>query len=195
MTQTEASFSAVQQRARLRDGDPDTIRDALLELMPVVRRWLHHLLGKTADLDDATQEVLIELAKFLPRFEGRSKLTTAAHTITVRIAYRYFRARTLVPLEAMPDIVDREANVDDRVMAREALARLQRCLERIPAKRRVAFVLCAIEGLSPTEAAERAGTTALAMRCRLLWARREVARMLRSDPYLAAWLPAEEDDR
>ena len=87
-----------------------------------------------------------------------------------------------------------EANVDDRVMAREALARLHRCLQRIPAKRRVAFVLCAIEGLSPTEAAERAGTTALAMRCRLLWARREIARMLRSDPYLAAWLPAEEGE-
>ncbi len=173
--------------------DADAVRDTLLELLPDVRRWLHHLLGKTPELDDATQEVLIELAKFLPRFEGRSKLTTAAHTITVRVAYRYFGRRD-VPLEAVPDLVDSGSTLDDRMMAREALARLQRCLQRLPAKRRVAFVLCAIEGLSPAEAAQRAGTSALAMRCRLLWARREVARMLRGDPYLAAWLPAEEGE-
>jgi RNA polymerase sigma factor (sigma-70 family) len=188
------SHAGAESAARLRTGDPDAIRDALLELLPDVRRWLHHLLGKTPDLDDATQEVLVELAKFLPTFEGRSKLTTAAHTITVRVAYRYFGARVVVPLESVPDLVDPEANIDDRVMAREALARLQRCLQRLPAKRRIAFVLCAIEGLTPTEAAERAGTSALAMRCRLLWARREIARMLRTDPYLAAWLPAEGDE-
>ena len=177
--------------ARLRDGDPDAVRDALRELLPDVRRWLYHLLGKTPDLDDATQDVLVELAKFLPRFEGRAKLSTVAHTITVRIAYRYFRTRDAIAFEPMPELADPESNVDDRVMAREALARLQRCLCRLPAKRRVAFVLCAIEGLTSAEAAERAGTSALAMRCRLLWARREVARMLRGDPYLAAWLPAE----
>jgi DNA-directed RNA polymerase specialized sigma24 family protein len=73
-------------------------------------------------------------------------------------------------------------------MAREALTRLHRSLQRIPAKRRIAFVLCAIEGMTPTEAAHVAGTTALAMRCRLLYARREVARMLEHDPYLSRWI-------
>jgi len=180
---------------RLRAGDPDAIRDALRELMPDVRRWLLHLLGKSPDLDDATQEVLVELARFLPRFEGRAKLSTVAHTITVRVAYRHYGRRETVSLESVPEPVDRAMDVDDRVMAREALARLQRCLSRLPAKRRVAFVLCAIEGLSPTEAAERAGTSAIAMRCRLLWARREIARMLGSDPYLAAWLPGQEVER
>lgn len=192
-----ASVEDAARVARLRAGDPDAVRDALRGLLPDVRRWLVHLLGKTPDLDDATQEVLVELAKFLPRFEGRAKLSTVAHTITVRVAYRHFGSHDSVSLESMPDLVDPEAAIDDRVMAREALARLQRCLRRLPAKRRIAFVLCAIEGLTAAEAAERAGTSALAMRCRLLWARREVARMLRGDPYLAAWLPVEgkEDAR
>jgi RNA polymerase sigma-70 factor (ECF subfamily) len=182
--------------ARLRDGDPDAVRDALREILPYVRRWLTHLLGRSPDLDDATQEVLVELAKFMPRYEGRAKLTTVAHTITVRVAYRFFgTARDTVPLESVPDRPDTSANVDDRAMAREALARLQRCLKKLPAKRRVAFVLCAIEGLTPTEAADCAGTTAIAMRCRLLWARREIERMLRGDPYLALWIAAEEGER
>ena len=164
----------------LRAGDRDAIHGALREQLPIVRRHLMRLLGRSPDLDDATQEVLVELARFLPRFEGRSKLSTAVHQITVRVAYRYFEQPREVALESVPDLAEHGA-LEERVAAREALAKLQRCLRRMPAKRRVAFVLCAIEGMTPTEAAEVAGTTALAMRCRLLWARREVARMLGGD--------------
>ncbi len=181
---------------RLRAGDPDAVREALQALLPRVRRWLYRLLGRTADLDDATQDALAEIAAFLPRFEGRSKLETAAYQITVRVAYRYFRSAGR-PAEVAIDLVpEPRATGDDaeaRVMAREALARLHRCLERLPAKRRVAFVLCAIEGLAPSEAARIAGTTAIAMRCRLTYARREVARMLKGDPYLARWLHPEQE--
>ena len=176
--------------ALLRAGDPDAIRDALRELLPLVRRWLFRLLGRSADLDDATQEALAEIARFLPRFEGRSTLETAAHRITVRVAYRYFGASQETSLELVPELVDPEC-MESQIMAREALARLHRCLERLPARRRVAFVLCAIEGMTPTEASRVAGTTALAMRCRLIHARREVARMLKDDPYLARWIDQE----
>jgi len=178
--------------ALLRSGDPDAVRDTLRALLPHVRRWLFRLLGRSPDLDDATQEALAEIAAFLPRFEGRSKLETAAHQITVRVAYRYFAKAVEVSLELVPELVDLSSNAESRVMAREALARLQRCLARMPAKRRVAFVLCAVEGFTPTEASRIAGTTALAMRCRLTYARREITRMLRGDPYLARWLRAKE---
>jgi RNA polymerase sigma-70 factor (ECF subfamily) len=178
--------------ALLRAGDPDAVRDALRALLPHVRRWLFRLLGRSPDLDDATQEALTEIAAFLPRFEGRSKLETAAHQITVRVAYRYFGKRQDVPLDLVPELVDVGGSGEARVMAREALARLQRCLARMPAKRRVAFVLCAIDGFTPSEAARIAGTTALTMRCRLLYARREITRMLKHDPYLARWLRDEE---
>ncbi|MBV8758571.1 MAG: RNA polymerase sigma factor [Deltaproteobacteria bacterium] len=168
--------------------DADATRDTLRALLPHVRRWLVRLLGRSPDLDDATQDALTEIARFLPRFEGRSKLETAAHKITVRVAYRYFRTRKEVALEAVPEPIDPETAADERLLAREALARLQRALRRLPAKRRMAFALCAIEGKTPTEAAELAGTTAVAMRCRLVWARREVARLLDKDPYLAPYL-------
>ena len=166
----------------------DATRDTLRALLPHVRRHLVRLLGRSPDLDDATQEALTEIARFLPRFEGRSKLETAAHTITLRVAYRYFGRAREVGLESVPELVS--ADTESRLHAREALARLQRCLRKLPDKRRVAFVLCAIEGLTPSEAAEVAGTSAVVMRCRLLWARRELARMLEHDPYLAPYLEA-----
>lgn len=164
----------------------DATRDTLRALLPHVRRHLMRLLGRSPDLDDATQEALTEIAQFLPRFEGRSKLETAAHTITLRVAYRYFGRTREVGLESVPELVS--ADTESRLQAREALARLQRCLRKLPDKRRAAFVLCAIEGLTPSEAAKVAGTSAVVMRCRLLWARRELARMLEHDPYLAPYL-------
>ena len=177
----------------------DATRDTLRALLPHVRRWLVRLLGRSPDLDDATQDALTEIARFLPRFEGRSKLETAAHKITVRVAYRYFRTRApaQVALESVPEPISIEAAADERLLAREALARLQRALRRLPAKHRMTFALCAIEGLTPTEAAELAGTSAVAMRCRLVWARREIARMLDGDPVLAPYLqrvPHAEDE-
>jgi RNA polymerase sigma factor (sigma-70 family) len=174
-------------------GDTDATRETLRELLPHVRRWLHRLLGSSPDLDDATQDALIEIAKFLPRFEGRSKLSTAAHQITVRVAYRYFKSSREVTLDEVPEVEAPPTHADTAIDAREALARLHRGLRRLPAKRRAAFVLCAIEGMSPTEAAKIAGTTAIAMRCRLLWARRELQRLLHADPYLAPWLAPEKE--
>jgi RNA polymerase sigma-70 factor (ECF subfamily) len=174
-------------------GDTDATRETLRELLPHVRRWLHRLLGNSPDLDDATQDALIEIATFLPRFEGRSKLSTAAHRITVRVAYRYFKSSRDVALADVPEVEGPRTDADTRIDAREALARLHRGLRRLPAKRRTAFVLCAIEGMSPTEAARVAGTTAIAMRCRLLWARRELQRLLNADPYLAPWLAQQQE--
>jgi RNA polymerase sigma factor (sigma-70 family) len=172
------------EAARLREDDPDVV---LRALVPQIRGWLYRLLGRSSDLDDATQEALVEIARFLPRFEGRSSLKTAAHRIVVRVAYRYFRTTNETSLELVPELVDPES-LESQMMAREALTRLHRSLQRIPAKRRIAFVLCAIEGMTPTEAAHVAGTTAIAMRCRLLYARRELARMLEHDPYLSRWI-------
>lgn len=162
----------------VRAGDVDALSDLLVELLPFVRHKLHRLLGPSADLDDAVQDALIELADALPRFEGRAKLTTFVHRIVVRVAYRHYgRRRGFVPFDegAMEDV---GLDPEETAMQREALARLHRVLAKLPEKRRVAFVLCEIEGLDPAEAAEVADTNALAMRTRLFHARSEVRRML-----------------
>ncbi len=150
----------------LRSGDPRTLEQVLRLLMPKVRRWLHRLLGPRADLDDATQDALVALAGALPTFRGDSKVTTFAHRITVRIAYKYFRKRSREEVLALVPPPADEIDPESRAMDREALRRLYRCLERLPEKRRVAFVLCCIEGLKPGEAAKLEGISSLAMRSR-----------------------------
>lgn len=174
--------------------DPDAER--LTEVLPLVRRLLHRLCWSPTDLDDLTQEVLIEVVRALPRFEGRAQLTTYVHTITVRVAYRWLaanaerRARSasleLLPAAEAPD-------PESHAMAREALRRLYRCLDKMSPKLRVAFLLCDVHGLDPGEAAAAEGVSSASIRVRLFRARREVRRRLAGDPFLARLMHAQED--
>ena len=160
--------------------------DVLSDLLPSVRRWMHRLLGAHGGMDDAVQDAMIEIARALPRFRGGSSLDTYAHRISIRVAARYWRKRRLneVSLELVPPLED---CIDPESLAaqRESLRRLYRCLQKLSSKRRIAFVLCDIEGYTPTEAAAVVGVRAATMRSRLRHARRELGRLLQGDPYLS----------
>ncbi|MCB9597980.1 MAG: sigma-70 family RNA polymerase sigma factor [Sandaracinaceae bacterium] len=161
----------------------------LTELVPTVRKWMWRLLGPRPDFEDAVQDALVELARALPRFEGRSALTTYAHPIVLRTAYRYMGRR--VEERAEPAALERVAGDDDpehRAARRQELDRLHRVLERLPEKQRVAFVLCAVERLPHEEAAALEGISLETLRARLKRARAELARRLRADPELVASL-------
>lgn len=153
---------------------------SLSTLLPVVRGLLFRMLGPRPDLDDAVQDTLLALATALPSFEGRSSLQTFARTIAVRVAYRYFKVEQHLDLD--PACHAHEGKQADEMLAEQrSLSRLHRCLSKLPGKRRVAFVLCAIEGLTPQEAAELCGTSAGSMRARFMHARQELQRMLSAE--------------
>jgi RNA polymerase sigma-70 factor (ECF subfamily) len=166
--------------SRLRSRDDALIDRVLRELVPRVRRWMFRQLGPRADVDDATQHALSEIASALHRFEGRSSLVTLAHRICVRVSYKYYRRRAEEPGHIEPASVDPE----EQVAARRALGRLHEALERLPDRRRAAFVLCAVEGLEPSEAAEVLDVSANAMRSLLCRARQDLEAMLEADEEL-----------
>ncbi len=59
-------------------------------------------------------------------------------------------------------------------MARRALVRLHDALADLSDRRRAAFVLCAVEGMDPSEAADVLGISANAARSLLCRARQDV---------------------
>jgi RNA polymerase sigma-70 factor (ECF subfamily) len=168
-------------RTRERDGQARVeLEQTLLRLMPSVRRWLYRMLGPAGPLDDAVQDALIELAQALPRFEGRAPVESFARTISVRVAYRYFSRRDGAAID--PELLaGDEPQPDHQLAERRGLLRLHRCLAKLSPKRRAAFVLCAIEELSPHEAAALVGTSAGSMRARYMHARAELARYLSAE--------------
>jgi RNA polymerase sigma-70 factor (ECF subfamily) len=172
----DARGSVRERSVEARDLDARAeLEQTLLRLMPALRRWLYRMLA--APLDDALQDALIELALALPRFEGRASLESFARTITVRVAYRYFKRRESAPLDP-EQYASSEPWPDHQLAERRALLRLHRCLAKLSPKRRTAFVLCGIEELSPHEAAALVGTSAGSMRARFMHARAELARYL-----------------
>lgn len=165
---------------RLRSRDDVVIDRVMRELVPQVRKWLLLHLGPRDDLDDATQDALSEIASALHRFEGRSSLATLARRITLRTSYHYSR-------RARPEPPSDEGHAPDperQVSARRALERLHAALRRLPERRRAAFVLCAVEQLTPAEAADVLGISANAMRSLVCRARQEVEALIAGDDEL-----------
>jgi len=178
----------VRLLGRRAPGAPEANSDdeVLRRLAPSVHRWVSALIGPTADLDDVAQEALIEVAVALDRFEGRSKLSTYAHRVVVRVALRHRRRprREEPTLDVVPTPTN-EIDPERIAMSREATRRLYRALDELSDKLRIAFVLCAIEGQAHADAAGIAGCSVETLRARLKRARRELEVRLRTDVYLA----------
>jgi RNA polymerase sigma-70 factor (ECF subfamily) len=172
---------------RLRARDLALIERIIRELVPVVRRTVHRLLGPNREREDAVQDALAEIASALHRFEGRSSISTLAQRITVRTTARHFRRKANEIGD--PDLdthADAEgASPEQQVSNRQRLARLYQHLDALSEPRRTAFVLCALEEMTPTEAADIAMCSAVAMRSRLFEARRELEARLAKDAALA----------
>ena len=174
------------------EDESQALDTVLRTIAPSMRRWVARHLGPGPDLDDATQEALIELADALGRFEGRSKLTTYAHRIGVRVAMRHAKRnrRRSTQMLALVQTLPTSAPVtpESTALGREGIARLYVALDAMRGDRRTAFVLCDIERLSHEEAAEVENVKLDTLRKRLHRARAELHERLADDPVLGSYL-------
>ena len=172
----------------LKAGHPAVIEEVLLELAPRVRGWCYRRVGPGGALDDVVQEALIELARALPSFEGHSSLSTFAYRVCSRVVWKHNEKRRAVPRasELHDGFVAYGGDPEQASIERQALAAVLACLERLPARRREAFILCELEGESPEHAARMLGTTPGAVRSRIMHVRRELERRLRGHDVLRA---------
>lgn len=168
----------------LRGGKtPSDLESRMRALVPKAERWVARELGPAHDHEEVLQEALSAVALAFDAFDGRSSFDTYAYRIVVRVAHRFRKSARRSTLEAAPPLPDR-VDPESVAMNRQALRALYRALDRLPERRRRAFILCAVEGLTAIEAAELEGTRAATMRSRLRHARRELARLLSHDSYL-----------
>lgn len=159
-----------------------SLEEILRALAPRVRGWVYRHVGPGADLDDATQEALIQIAHALSSFEGRAKLSTYAHRVAIRAALRYRQRR---PRTTELTVVHDGRTPEELATHRESLRRLYAALDQLSPKLRVAYVLCEIERVSHVEAASIAEVDVEALKARLKRARARVREILADDPYLA----------
>ena len=172
---------------RAGSGDPGAFAALYARHVDQVHVRITRLIGPVADRDDVLQQVFLALHRALPRFRGESAFSTFLYRITINVTYDHLRRRRRCPAAhdpaALDALIDGDPGPEDRARRREELRQIFALLDRIKPKKRIAFVLVAVEGLTLAEAAALVGARADAVKQRVLHARRELLALLeRSEP-------------
>jgi RNA polymerase sigma-70 factor (ECF subfamily) len=183
--------------AGCRAGDARALDAFFRAYVGRVERVLGRLLGATPDLEDLVQTTFIEAMRSFPRFRGEASLATWVTRIAVHVAQHQLRRglRRNVSLELLgPADEPRDpSRAPDGVIGQRQLAsRLHTALDRIAPKKRIAFLLYALDGHSVAEVAALMGASQAATKSRIWFARREVLAMARRDPALRELVEAGE---
>ncbi|NLU72675.1 sigma-70 family RNA polymerase sigma factor [Streptomyces sp. HNM0575] len=173
---TEATAFALAARA----GDEEAAQQFVRATQLDVRRFVTHLSGDAQAADDLVQETYLRALRSLPGFEGRSSARTWLLTIARRAVADRIRAGSCRPRLAGTD--DWESALE-RVQPRdlpgfeEGIA-LSELLAGIDGRRREAFVLTQLLGLSYAQAAAVLGCPLGTVRSRVARARESLISLL-----------------
>ena len=150
-----------------------------------VWRVLHRTMVSNADVDDLVQATFLALPKIAGSFDGRDSCRGWLCGIAVRLAARQRRGvgRWIRTLISFREVANEAPPPSPQAIAsgRQELRALERALAKLGAKKRDAFVLVELEGLSNEEAARALEVPSATVRTRLFHARAELARALKRE--------------
>jgi RNA polymerase sigma factor (sigma-70 family) len=159
-------------------GDSAALDRLLTEIRPEVVRRSGRFLPCREDAEEAAQDVLLQVARYISRFEGRSRFSTWLYTVVAnccRQKYRELKRRAAeqpAAIEPSYAVDPRTTSViaGSRVDLLEALDRLERTHPHLVAP----LVYRDICQLDYAEAAERVGIPLGTLKSRLHEARKQV---------------------
>jgi RNA polymerase sigma-70 factor (ECF subfamily) len=172
---------------RAQAGDREALGELFVRHAQAVRRLLAGVIGPTSELDDLVQDVFIQVFKSLPSFRGDARFSTWLHQVTMYAAYNHLRRPRRVTLADPEELAAVSAEGDapqERLHGRETMRRLNAILATIKPKKRIAFILFAVEGYSIGEVSEMVGAPVPTVKSRVWFARRELRKKARRDPVL-----------
>jgi RNA polymerase sigma-70 factor (ECF subfamily) len=168
--------------AQARTGDRRALNTLLRHINDQVLRRCGAILAYRADAEEACQDALMQVAKNINAFEGRSKFTTWLHPIVVNCTiqtYRSLRRRageravSQLPVQ-VPDPRTTSVIAGARIDLLDALERLEQRTPELVAP----FVLRDLADLEYTQIAERLGLPMTTIKFRISEARKFVRREL-----------------
>jgi RNA polymerase sigma-70 factor (ECF subfamily) len=166
----------------LQNGDRDEFARLVETYSGQIYRLALKMLQNQQDAEDILQESFIKAYRALPRFEGRSSLSTWLYRIATNEALMFLRKKKpqqisveqpseddedRTPLE----IVDWCCLPEGELMSEEAQDYLEKSRSALPESLRVVFLLRDIEGLSTSETSEVLNISESAVKTRLSRAR------------------------
>ncbi len=176
MTRDSAPDLAVRARA----GDPEALEELMRVHRAQVVRYAMRLCISPADAEDATQEVLLALARYIGSLREVAALSgwlfAAVRTHCTRLARRSLRHALSLDEGAPLEIEG--PTPEEQLVDRQLRARLAVILSELEPSLREVIVRRDVEGESTEETARALGLTVPAMKTRLHKARAEAKRRL-----------------
>jgi len=164
-------------------GDEQAWRDLHRTYYPVACRFLTRMGVGGADLEDACQEVFVQVFRYLARFQHRSDFQTWLYKLCLSQSSRVRRRRRLH--QAMAWLVGRDSSASTSCQDwSEAMTgeRVGQALDRMKPLHRQVFVLFELEGVGGEEIARVLDCPATTVRRRLHYARLEFEQLLGAGP-------------
>jgi len=168
---------------RCRRGDRLAMNHVLMEHAEYLERVLARLVGPRFPLEDLLQDTFAAAIIAFPRFRGEASVRTWLHRIAINTAHaelRRPRHRRDEPLVGEP--VATAASAPQQLEDAQLSARLYAHLEKLDARKRIAFILHVLDDRPIAEVAALMGASASATKSRIFWARRTMHGLLSRDP-------------
>lgn len=169
-------------------GDRQALDTLLRRHYDLVHAVCRRVLGTARDADDAAQEAMISIVRGLPRFDGRSAVTTWIYRIATNAALDEGRRRGRRPNlhvvvdgeGAPPEPADERAEEGlDAIAEREAI---DDALAQLPEEFRVAVVLRDVADLEYAEIAAVLDVPVGTVKSRIARGRGQLAELLGNNP-------------
>ena len=160
------------------EGSPAGFTNLYQRHLARIHALIGRMVGPTSDRDDLVQLAFIRVYRALPSFRGASAFSTFLFRIAARVAYDYLarrkRKRPAVNELELDRMVDPACTPAQATQQRQELADTFAILASLKPKKRIAFVLVAVEELPVREVAEIVGASEAAVKQRVRHARREL---------------------
>jgi len=173
--------AAAELVARALTGDRRAFDDLYRAHIVGAHRLLTRLVGPTPDRDDLIQQAFLEAFRSLASFRGDAAFATWLHRIVVHTAYRHLRRQPVRAAELPEDLPSLAASPEHLAHQQQELGRALGYLSALKPKKRIAYVLRVVEGMSLDEIAVLVGANAPAVGQRVKHAQRELSAMVERD--------------
>ena len=172
-------------------GDNERFDAVLLRHSPALYRIAFRKLGNVEDAEDAVQDALLSAFRNMHQFRGDAQFSTWLGSIVLNAARMQLRRRirhTLVSLdeqskEGVPiwseRFEDSAMDAEETLRGTQMREKLERVVENLPVRLRVAFRLRVFEGLTTSEAATALGVPEGTLKAQFFRARIKVTAPMR----------------
>lgn len=164
-------------------GDERAFEDLMIASEKRIALLAWRVLGDAEEVKEAVQETFLRLFRHLRRYDERQDYFGWLYRIAVNVCRdldrRRRRRRIFSPLaDALPHA--REPRIDDDLAARSEVALLERAIDALPAKERLAIILRDVEERTTEEVAAILGNTPSTVRVQVRNARAKVRQWVES---------------